>query len=126
MNDDYSSHVVLGASRGFTVLLVGGAVQPLVGMALPPLGAVWLVLVALAAFVAAARRAGRGGHTVLGGALAASGGYALVLPVSVLGSGQVLPALFVATGATALVVGAATAWVSSRLAAWPAPNEVAA
>ena len=42
--------VVAGASRGFTVLLIGGVVQPWVGMLLPPLGYVWLALVAIAAF----------------------------------------------------------------------------
>lgn len=79
--------LVKGASRGFTVLLLGGAVQPLVGVAVPPLGYVWLVIVAVAAFVWSASIATRGGAPTVYGVTAAFGSYALVLPVVVLGGG---------------------------------------
>ncbi|HWU22482.1 MAG TPA: hypothetical protein VN088_13200 [Nocardioides sp.] len=104
--------IVKGASRGFTVLLLGGVVQPWVGMLLPPLGFVWLALVAVAAFVVAARTPDLGpfplrGDRALIGAGAAFGSYALVLPLVLSAAGGPLPWVqVVCTAATAVVVGA--------------------
>ncbi len=106
--------IVGGASRGFSVLLVGGVVQPWVGHLVPDLGYVWLLLVAVAAFAWAARprtvsatppsqlRAER----ALVGTAAALGSYVLVLPL-VLGAADAVPvAQVVLTSLTALAVGA--------------------
>lgn len=106
--------VVAGASRGFTVLLLGGAVQPWVSTLLPPLGYVWLLVVAVAAFTWAAWprtvrlvapsevRLDR----VTVGVAAALGSYALVLPL-VLSAAHGVPWVQVAcTAATAAAVGA--------------------
>lgn len=79
--------VVKGASRGFTVLLVGGAVQPLVGATFPPAGYVWLALTAAIAFAWSASVATRAGAPIVHGVLAALGAYLLVLPVVAMGGG---------------------------------------
>ncbi|HVK27743.1 MAG TPA: hypothetical protein VM575_05360 [Nocardioides sp.] len=106
--------VVGGASRGFTVLLLGGIVQPWVGQLLPVLGYVWLLLVAVAAFAWAAWP-----RTVSGkeppplrldravvGTSAALGSYALVLPL-VLSVADTVPwTQLLLTSLTALAVGA--------------------
>ncbi|MCX6400678.1 MAG: hypothetical protein NTX33_12215 [Propionibacteriales bacterium] len=112
--------VVGGASRGFTVLLLGGVVQPWVGVLWQPLGYVWLLVVAVVAFAWAAwprsvsgtlppvRRLDR----VVGGMAAALGAYALVLPLVLAVSGTV-PWLQVAlTSVTAAVVGSVVAAVA--------------
>lgn len=106
--------VVSGASRGFTVLLLGGVVQPWVGVLVPALGYVWLALVAVAAFAFAARpRTIRGVSPsdlrvdrVLVGVAAAIGSYALVLPLVLAAAGAVPWEQVVLTSGTALVVGA--------------------
>jgi hypothetical protein len=76
-----STAAVRGASHGFTVLLVGGIVQPWVGFLLPPVGFVWLALVALAAFLVAALGAGGAAATSPTAVVAALGAYGLVLPL---------------------------------------------
>ncbi|KRC54173.1 MULTISPECIES: hypothetical protein [unclassified Nocardioides] len=106
--------VVGGASRGFSVLLIGGVVQPWVGQLLPALGYVWLLLVALAAFAWAARpRAVSGAQPpalrldrAVVGTAAALGSYALVLPL-VLSVADAVPwTQLLLTSLTALTVGA--------------------
>ncbi len=106
--------VVAGASRGFSVLLVGGVVQPWVGHLLPALGYVWLLLVAVAAFAWAARPRAVSAtppselrsERALVGTTAALGSYALVLPL-VLSVADAVPVAQVAlTSLTALTVGA--------------------
>ena len=103
--------VVAGASRGFTVLLLGGVVQPWVGALAPPVGYVWLALVAVAAFAwAAAPRTVRGVapsdlrlDRVLGGIAAALGSYALILPLVLTATAEVLwTQLFFTSGAAVL------------------------
>lgn len=106
--------VVAGASRGFTVLLIGGAVQPWVGVLVPTVGYFWLALVAVAAFAWAARpRLVRGaapsdlrGDRVVVGVAAALGAYALVLPLVLMAAGDVPWVQVGCTAATAVVVGA--------------------
>lgn len=112
--------VVAGASRGFSILLIGGAVQPWVGVLLPPLGYVWLALVAVGAFAWAARprvvravapsdvRADR----MVVGIGAALGSYALVVPLVLMAAGVVPWVQLTLTTATAVVVGALTGALS--------------
>lgn len=107
--------IVKGASRGFTVLLLGGVVQPWVGTLLPPLGFVWLALVAVAGFLVAARTPdlapypARFDRAVVG-AGAAFGSYALVLPLVTSASAGPLPWVqLVCTSLTAILVGSAGA-----------------
>lgn len=103
------SLVVRGASRGFTVLLLGGMVQPLVAMLLPPVGYVWLVVVAVVAFAWSARIATSApGSTLVDAVSAAMGAYLLVAPVVVMLTGQLLPQQILGTSFTALVVAGAT------------------
>lgn len=106
--------LVSGASRGFTILALGGVVQPLVGAALPLLGFYWLVLVALAAFVAAARRGCGVSKPVRQGAAAALGSYLLMLPVVHMATGELIPVQVACTAVLAVVTGAVTGWASGR------------
>lgn len=106
--------VVSGASRGFSVLLIGGVLQPWVGHLVPPLGYVWLLLVALGAFAWAARPRTVSGASpsdlraerALTGTAAALGSYVLVLPLVLAAAGAVPVAQVVLTALTALAVGA--------------------
>lgn len=105
--------VVAGASRGFTVLLLGGVVQPWVGAIYAPLGYVWLVLVALAAFAFAARPRTVGdaepsphrSERAFTGAAAALGSYVLVLPLVLYGAGELPVVQALGTSLTAVIVG---------------------
>lgn len=103
--------VVRGASRGFTVLLLGGIVQPWVGVIFAPLGYVWLALVAIAAFAWAAwpRDAGRWIGRVdraLIGCVAALCSYLLVLPLVASAAGSLPWSQMIFTSMTAVVTGA--------------------
>lgn len=110
--------LVKGASRGFTVLLLGGAVQPLVGLAAPPLGYVWLPLVAVVAFALAARAAcAPTANPPTYGVAAALGGYLLVLPLVLMGTGGVDPLQLLLTGGTAVLVGGVVGLCCGRVAA---------
>lgn len=110
--------VVRGASRGFTVLLLGGIVQPWVGVVFAPLGYIWLALVALGAFTWAAwpRESGRSwGDRALVGSAAALCSYLLVLPLVVSAAGLVPWSQVIYTSTTSLAVGAlAGAFAPSR------------
>lgn len=103
--------LVRGGSRGFTVLLLGGVVQPWVTKVLPVLGYWWLALVAVIAFGVAATGAVRGASASrlhpTQGALAALGSYLLVVPVVLHVAGFVPWGQVVSTAALGLVVGAA-------------------
>lgn len=98
---------VRGASRGFTVLLLGGVVQPWVATLLPPMGFVWLAVVAVTAFVFAAVTAGGAAASWQTTVAAAAGAYLLVLPL-VASAGAIDPTQVAGTGATAVVIGFAT------------------
>lgn len=107
-------HAVRGASAGFSVLLIGGLLAPMVGMAAPVLGSVWLTLAAIVAFIVSARRIGRATMPELQGALAALLSYVLVLPLILpFQAGRNLPQILL-TLATAISVGACTGWIQSR------------
>ncbi len=99
------SFVVRGASGGFTVLLVGGVVQPWIGALLAPLGYVWLLLVALAAFGWAARPQRDRAGTVLDCMTAAVGSYLLVLPLVISAAGALPLQQMFLTALTAVIVG---------------------
>lgn len=106
--------LIRGASRGFSVLAIGAAVQPLVGVISAPVGYVWLVIVAVAAFAVAAWNAHETTAPHIQGAASAIAAYALMLPLVLMGAGT-LPwdqALF--TTATAIGVGTATAFIRTR------------
>lgn len=109
-----STSVIRGGGRAFTILLFGGAVQPLVGAALPALGYVWLLIVALLAFGVAGRTASAGGEGAAArGATAALLGYSLVLPVVVMAGAFDLLQVAITTS-IAVVVGSTAAVLSSR------------
>lgn len=110
--------VVRGASRGFTVLLLGGAVQPWIGVLFAPLGYVWLVLVAVLAFALAARPQRDRSGTVRDCMTAAVASYLLVLPLVVAAAGTLPIEQAFFTALTAIVVGGFMgAFHRSRLAA---------
>lgn len=106
--------MIRGGSRGFTVLALGGVVQPLVGAALPALGYVWLVIVAVVAFVAAAWASGRVDVPARQGSASALVAYALILPVVHMATGELDPQQIGFTAVTAAVVGALTGLVRRR------------
>lgn len=109
--------VVRGASRGFTVLLLGGAVQPWVAAASPAVGYWWLAVVAVSAFMFAARSAlpptaARGAWT--NGPVAALASYLLVLPLVLSAAGAFPVQQMLFTAVTAVLVGSAVARVRLR------------
>lgn len=109
--------VVKGGSRGFTVLLLGGVVQPLVGAASSVLGFWWLALVAVGAFVVAAWAFHDLVVAPTQGAAAALFSYALVLPL-VLSAAGGFPVVQVAcTSLLAVAVGGATPFLQGALRA---------
>lgn len=105
-----AGRIVRAASRGFSVLLVGGVAQPLVGRWIPEIGAVWLAIVAVAAFALAGYQAPSAKRRAwVSGIAAAVGSYCLVVPL-VLSALHGLPVEQVlVTAATAVGVGAASA-----------------
>lgn len=105
---------VRGASAGFSVLVIGGLLAPIVGSLLPVLGVVWQPLVAVLAFVVAAARIGSARRPAVHGAVAAATSYLLVLPLVVLGAAGRDPGQIAATFATACAAGALTGFVRAR------------
>ena len=70
-----------GASAGFSVLLIGGLMAPLVAVIAPSVAGVWIPAVAVAAFTVAAWRPHRASNPIVHGAVCAVGAYVLVLPL---------------------------------------------
>lgn len=111
--------VVRGASRGFGVLLVGGLLQPLAAQVML-LAYVWLVAVAIAAFVVAAVTATPTGTPLDAwrqAPVAALGSYLMITPLVVLGAGEIPVLQAVLTTATAVVVGAVVGLARTRFEA---------
>lgn len=108
--------VARGASSGLTVLVVGGLVQPVVARLLPQLGPVWLIVVALTAFVVAGTRTRDAASPAVHGMAAAVASYLLVLPLVFLATGSLVPTQLLFTLGTAVVVGAGSGSVASRIA----------
>ncbi|AXB46203.1 hypothetical protein BAY59_34625 [Prauserella coralliicola] len=102
---------VRGASTGFTVLLLGSLAHPLVAAWTPALSQLWLPLVALVAFVVAARRVGRARIPIVHGAVAAMSSYLLMLPLVLLGPAGGDPAQIALTVAASLITGAAVGFL---------------
>jgi hypothetical protein len=120
--DDFSARVdwpqaVRGASRGFTVLLIGALLGPLLAT-VPVIGPPWLLIATAAGFVVAAWRTGDALTPAVHGATAAVLSFLLVLPMllflgSRLGFAQL--GTYVSTGLVmAVAVGALTGWVRTR------------
>lgn len=105
--------LVRGASLAFSVLVIGGLAAPL-GSQIPVVGPAWLILTAVVAFVLAGYRIGDALDPRVHGAGAAVAGYALVLPLVVLGTGTLDPLQLVLTAATAVVMGAIAGHLAGR------------
>lgn len=105
---------VRGASRGFSVLVIGGLSAPLVAAAVPMLGAVWLTLTAVGAFSLAGARIGSAARPWLHGAVAAVMAYLLVLPLVLIAPTTRDTVQITLTLLTAIVVGAIAGLLSGR------------
>ncbi len=105
---------VRGASRGFTVLVLGGLSAPLVAMTVPPLGAVWLTLAAVVGFALAGARIGTAVRPAVHGAVAATFAYVLVLPLVLIAPVGRDPVQVGLTLLTAVAVGGLAGMVSAR------------
>lgn len=106
-----------GASAGLSVLVVGGLVQPVVAVLAPPLGAVWLVVVAVVAFAVAGRRIGTASAPLRQGAVCAVLAYLFVLPLVVYANQGLDVAQAAGTTVTAVVVGGLVGHLRGRGAA---------
>lgn len=105
-----------GASTGFSILLIGGFLAPLLTLVSTLAAAAWLAAVAVVAFAVAARRSQRAGIPALHGIFAALLAYALVLPL-LLPFEQGRDVRQIAqTVLTAVMVGAITGAVAARRA----------
>lgn len=105
--------MVRAASTGFTVLLLGGLVAPLVAALVPMVGRYWLVVVAIVAFVIAGSRIGAAGAPAVHGAVAAVSSYLLMLPVVMMTAGLQVGQVL-ATASAAVVVGALGGYLTAR------------
>jgi hypothetical protein len=115
-----SQAVIRGASRGFGVLVIGGLVQPMVSMSFEPLGYVWLLVVAVTAFLTAAVAATPDATPTSRwrqGPVAAVASYAMVVPLVMVGAGELPWVQAVLTTLTAVIVGAAVALARTHYAA---------
>lgn len=100
--------VARGASTGFTVLVVGGLLQPVVGRLVPPLGLAWLIVVAWSG-----RSIGAALSPAAQGAAAAFAGYVLVLPLVVMAAREFDFGQIGATTALAVLIGGASGRVTA-------------
>ncbi|NKQ57743.1 hypothetical protein HFP15_33265 [Amycolatopsis sp. K13G38] len=107
--------VVRGASRAFTVLVVGGLLLPIVAHLVPVLGSIWLSIVAVVAFVVAGYRTGEARVPIAQASASALCGYLLVLPLVLMNPVTRDVRQIGLTALAALVVGAATGLVAGRL-----------
>jgi hypothetical protein len=108
--------VIRGASRGFGVLLIGGLLQP-VAAQVEALAYVWLVAVAVAAFVVAGVTATPAGTPLDAwrqAPIAAVGGYGLIVPLVIVGAGELPVLQAVLTTTTAVLVGAVVGLARTR------------
>ncbi|MDT7704448.1 MAG: hypothetical protein QOG20_55 [Pseudonocardiales bacterium] len=103
-----------GASTAFSILVVGGLAQPVVGTVAPPVGAVWLIIVAVLAFAVAGCRIGDAGLPIAHGAATAVFGYLFVLPLVVFAAHGIDAGQVVGTAAVAVVVGGAAGWLAGQ------------
>jgi len=107
-------NAVRGASAGFSVLIIGGLLAPMVSVASTLAAAVWLGGVAVVAFAIAARRSRLAGAPAVHGAVAAVFSYVLVLPLLLPFEQSREPMQILLTAVTAVVVGAGVASLAAR------------
>ena len=107
-------NAVRGASTGFSVLLIGGLLAPMVTLASTVLATVWLTGVAVVAFAVAARRSRLSGAPAAHGAVAAVFSYVLVLPLLLPFEQSRDPLQILLTTLTAVVVGAGCGSLAAR------------
>jgi hypothetical protein len=105
---------VRGASAGFSVLLIGGLLGPLIAVKAPGIGSLFLTGTAILAFFLAARKTGNATSPALHGAVAAVLAYLLVLPLVLMSSAGRDLRQSAVTLVTAISVGALTGWMNSR------------
>jgi hypothetical protein len=105
---------VRGASAGFSVLLIGGLLGPLIAVKAPGIGSLFLTGTAILAFFLAARKTGRATSPALHGAVAAVAAYLLVLPLVMMSPAGRNLGQSIVTLVTAVSVGALTGWMNSR------------
>ena len=114
-------NAVRGASTGFSVLLIGGLLAPMVSVASAVLAAVWLTGVAVVAFGIAARRSRLAGVPAVHGAVAAVISYVLVLPLLLPFEAARNPVQILLTAVTAVVVGAVAGSLAAGRIGAPRP-----
>lgn len=107
--------LVRGASSGFTVLVLGELLLPLVGALSSTLAALWLSLVGAAGFVIAGRRVGRARRPLLQGGAAALGALTLTLPLRVLVDSPLGPLALLVGAVFAVAVGATSGRAAAAL-----------
>ncbi|GAA4815417.1 hypothetical protein ACFQ0K_07125 [Nocardioides caeni] len=107
-------NAVRGASTGFSILLIGGLLAPILTIVSSLAAAVWLAGVAVLAFAVAARRSQGAGIPVLHGIFAAVLAYVLVLPLLLpFEQGRDVQQI-AQTVLTAVLVGSVTGALSAR------------
>lgn len=74
-------NAVRGASTGFSILVIGGLLAPMMTLVSGLFATTWLTGVAVVAFVVAARKSRAAGRPAAHGAAAAVLAYVLVLPL---------------------------------------------
>ena len=114
-------NAVRGASTGFSVLLIGGLLAPMVTLASTVLATVWLTCVAVVAFAVAARRSRLAGAPAVHGAVAAVFAYVLVLPLLLPFEQSRDPLQISLTALTAVVVGAGIGSLAAGRVGKPRP-----
>lgn len=114
-------NAVRGASTGFSILLIGGLLAPMVGIASAVLATVWLTGIAVVAFAVAARRSRLAGAPAAHGAAAALFSYVLVLPLLLPFEQSRDPIQILLTAVTAVVVGAGCGSIAAGRAWRPSP-----
>lgn len=117
------SGTVRSASLGFTVLVLGVLVTPVVAMMSPGATVVWPCIAGAAAFGLASARLGSAPAAILHGTMAAAGAYLLALPVLLAGPVMLPAPVPPALGVIALVVGPAAVFVSRQI--WAATEHLA-
>jgi hypothetical protein len=118
-------NAVRGASTGFSVLLIGGLLAPMVTLVSVVVATIWLTGVAVVAFAVAARRSRSAGVPAAHGAVAAVGAYVLVLPLLLPFEQARNPLQILLTMVTAVVVGAGIGSLAAGRIWRPRPAESA-
>jgi len=107
-------NAVRGASSGFSILIIGGLLAPMMTLVSGPFAAVWLTGVAVVAFVVAARKSRAAERPATHGAAAAVLAYVLVLPLLLPFEAGRNWGQIALTFVAAVVVGAVTGVVAAR------------